>query len=116
MNMKKKINMKMEKLSYNSKILFIQKILDSFFNTINVSIKNKKCNGKDCYYIENFKSSNNIEENSIYIDKETGLLVKSESKEIINEDGSKSITPTYDYLYNFDIIENDIFVEPSSRE
>ena len=75
----------------------------TFLGCITSKIKSVDCNGKKCYYIKDFMSSTSLTfgDSETYIDKETGLLVKTKEAGIISE-----------REYEFDKIENSIFIEP----
>lgn len=70
---------------------------------ITSNIKSVNYNGKDCYIIKGFMSSTSLisEGAKIYIDKETGLLVKTTEAGIVSE-----------REYEFDKVEDNIFKEP----
>ena len=70
---------------------------------ISAKIKSVDYNGKECYIIKEFMSSTSLtfEGAEIYIDKETGLLVKSTEAGIVNE-----------REYEFNMVNDSIFTEP----
>lgn len=76
------------------------------------SIESEECNGKQCYKIDRafgFQSEN--EKTVIYIDKETGLIVRIFNGTKATEDGH-TINLITDYAYNFDSISDEIFKQP----
>lgn len=75
----------------------------TFLGSIFSSVKSTKYNGKDCYAISNFMSSNSLsyDKQTVYIDKDTGLFVKNEIDKIVTE-----------REYEFNNVEDSIFVEP----
>ena len=75
----------------------------TFLGSIFSSVKSTKYNGKDCYAISNFMSSNSLsyDKQTVYIDKDTGLSVKNEIDKIVTE-----------REYEFNNVEDSIFVEP----
>lgn len=75
----------------------------TFIGSIIAKIKTEKCNEKECYVITGFPSTTALtfEGTKIYIDKDTGLLVK------VVEDGTIS-----EREYEFNNVEDTIFVEP----
>ena len=85
---------------------------DSTWHTILSSIVafvgSEKVNGKDCYVVNNFPSFVNLMfegTNKYYIEKETGLLIKSITNDIISE-----------REYDFNYIDDSVFVEPDISE
>ena len=75
----------------------------TFLGCMSSKIKSADCKGKKCYVIKDFMSSTSLtfEGSETYIDKETGLMVRT------IEDGV-----TYDREYEFDKVEDSVFVEP----
>ena len=74
---------------------------------ISAKIKSVNYNGKECYIVKEFMSSTSLtsEGAEIYIDKETGLFVKSTEAGIVNE-----------REYEFNMVEDSIFTEPDISE
>ncbi len=70
---------------------------------INAKIKSVDYNGKECYIVKEFMSSISLtsEGAETYIDKETGLFVKSTEADIVNERS-----------YEFNMVDDSIFTEP----
>lgn len=67
-------------------------------------IKSTKYNGKDCYSITNYMSPlfmNGTEKNEVYVDKETGIAIKSIMDNQITEKE-----------YNFNTVDEAVFTEP----
>lgn len=75
----------------------------TFWGSIFTRISSKKYNGKECYVIKGFTSPNSLtfKDAEIYIEKDTGLLVKSIEGNRITE-----------REYKFDNVEDTIFFEP----
>ena len=75
----------------------------TFLGSITARIKSTNLNGKECYIVKGFLSSTSLtsEGAEIYIDKETGLFLKTTEVEIITERD-----------YEFDKVEDSIFTEP----
>ena len=75
----------------------------TFLGCFTSRIKSTNYNGKDCYLIKGFMSSTSLtsEDAEIYIDKETGLFVKTNASGIDNE-----------REYEFDNVDDSIFEEP----
>ena len=76
-----------------------------FLMSLATSIRSEECNGKDCYVLS-------LGENSkTYIDKETGLTLKAIEGTVVDENGNESVQ-TMQYHYEFDNVDDNIFVEP----
>ncbi len=75
----------------------------TFLGSIFTKIKSTNYNGKECYIVKGFLSSNslNFENAETYIEKDTGLFVKNISEDITTE-----------REYEFDNVEDTIFTEP----
>ena len=75
----------------------------TFLGSIFASVKFTNYNGKECYIIKGFLSSNllNFESAEIYVEKDTGLFVKA-------IEGST----TTEREYEFDNVEDTVFSEP----
>lgn len=75
----------------------------TFLGCITTKIKSVDYNGKECYIIKGFMSLTSLtfEGAETYIDKETGLFVKTMEAGITSE-----------REYEFDKVENSIFIEP----
>lgn len=84
---------------------------------ISSRISSVKCNDKDCYKIENFKVAGvNFPEYGmcLYIDKETGLIVRSE--EGSRDSNGKMYTQVSDYKYEFNTVTDEDLKEPDISE
>ena len=86
-------------------------LLAALLGSITSSIKTVNCNEKDCYLITNFLTSNWLtsENEGTYIDKETGLMVRS----TMNGNSTDTVV---DYIHEFNTVSDDIFVEPDINE
>jgi len=91
---------------------------DFILNILRCKITTANMNGKECYKIDQFFVSNFLYENgegwSIYIDKKTGLPVRTFGGTITNENGTFTIVN--DYQYNFNTVTDEVFVEPDINE
>jgi len=87
-----------------------------FFTTpLFSSIKSDKCNDIDCYKITLY-SINSSHETILYIEKETGLMIRIiGAGTSIGVDGTRYDNIT-DYEYKFDIVTDDDFIEPDISE
>lgn len=79
----------------------------TFLSSITSSIKSVNCNEKACYLIKGFMSSSYLtsKETEVYIEKDTGLLIKSTEEGILTEKE-----------YKFDSVEDTVFSEPDIRQ
>lgn len=90
--------------------------LQLFVYSILSSVKDTTFNGEECYYISNFKSVNNNLEEGMYVNKSTGLPISSIAYEYKNPDGTRGRVPTSDYIYEFNEVKEEEFVEPNIDE
>lgn len=79
----------------------------TFLSCINSKIKLIDYNGKECYVIKDFMSPNFLtnEDTEIYINKETGLFVRTIEPETVSE-----------REYEFNNVDDSVFVEPNLSE
>ena len=80
------------------------------------TISSEKCNGKDCYRIVLYSFGDN-DGTIYYIEKETGLLLRSigVSSMYAKVDGEKYDMIT-DYQYEFNVVTEEDFIEPDIME
>lgn len=93
-----------------------ESIKEFIINLFRSHISTVKCNDKKCYKIDNFKSPDVLYPEQgicVYIDKETGLLVRVEQGEQI---GSNIFTTVKDYTYEFNKVTDDDLKEPDINE
>lgn len=77
----------------------------TFVGSIMMKIEKTEYNGKECYLITDIPESiflNSTEKNEIYIEKDTGLYVKS-----------SNATSTGEREYEFDNVSDEVFEEPN---
>ena len=80
----------------------------TFISSMFAFIRSEKVNGKDCYVVNNFPPYVNlasIGKNEYYIDKDTGLMIKSVTNDIVS-----------DREYEFNNVDDSIFIEPDISE
>ena len=76
------------------------------------SITSEKCNGKDCYRIVLY-TFNNSDGSIYYIEKETGLLLRSIGVSTMYADvDDEQYDMITDYQYEFDVVTDEDFIEP----
>ena len=74
----------------------------TFLGSIFARIKSINLNGKECYRIKGFLSSTSLtDEGGVYIEKDTGLFIKTVEERATTE-----------REYKFDSVEDTIFTEP----
>lgn len=101
--------MEMSKSSSN----YHQTIWNLLKNSMLSSVRTVKCNGKDCYYFSNLENDTMAvsEVNSgIYIDKETGLPIRTVGGTITSNKGTTD--PIIEFDYKFDNITDKDIKEP----
>lgn len=74
------------------------------------SIKSEECNGKDCYRIAI------LDGGIYYIDKATGLVVRTIGEGMVSTDSGKMVDTITDFQYEFDVVTEEHFVEPDISE
>lgn len=88
----------------------------TLFASVPASVSNKEFNGKECYYITNFSTPFNDSRDGIYVDKETGLIIRGITTTQTMTGGDKFILPTIDYVYEFNTVTEEDFIEPDISE
>lgn len=85
---------------------------ENLFQTITACIpariEKAKYNGKTCYVVDNFMSQtmlHGVDADKVYIDKETGLCIKTNLNGIIT-----------DRKYEFDNVDDSVFIEPDIKQ
>ena len=87
-----------------------------FLASIHSSIKTTTYDGKKCYYISSNPKKYYFFENNIHIDKDTGLVINAGACETIYIDGHIDRAPATDYIYEFNTVTEDDFIEPDISE
>ena len=87
-----------------------------FTKSITTSIKNTIFKGKECYFITNFDGPNANPQESIYINKETGMpsCIILENGEMEAEETMDS--PIIEFKYEFNNVTEDNFNEPNIKD
>lgn len=110
------LNQKIEIFVNPQNVTKTENYLQLIVYSILSSIKNTTFNGQECYYISNFKSVNNNLEEGMYINKSTGLPISSIAYEYKNPDGTRGRIPTSDYIYEFNVVKEEEFVESNMSD
>lgn len=89
-------------------------IWELLLNVLGARITTAKVNGKECYKIDDFYGSDMLHlvegRRNIYIEKDTGLLIRTFGGSVTNDKGTFTIVN--DYLYEFGTVTDDNFIEP----
>ena len=93
-------------------------ILELLIASITTNIKSVECNGKECYLLSGFISSSLLTGGNdiVYIEKETGLVIRSSLGNIKNEVTGRNTDQIRDVNYEFGTVMDDIFEEPDINE
>ncbi len=84
--------------------------------SIHSSIKTTTYEGKECYYISSNPKKCYFFENNMHIDKDTGLVINAGACEVLYVDGHLDRAPATDYIYEFNTVTEDDFIEPDINE
>lgn len=76
------------------------------------TVKKTTFDGKECYYVLNYDRGNSVLSNGVYVDKETGLVINEITYKYENE----KTYPATSYIYEFDTVNVNDFIEPDSIE
>ena len=87
-------------------------IFSLFVTSMFTNIKNVQCNGVNCYFLNGYWSSLSPYQ-GVYINKETGLIVRSGNGKLTNTDTGREINQIVDVYYDFGTVKEDIFIEPN---
>ncbi len=82
-------------------------IITFIIRGITTNIKSVKCNGKECYLV-----NENLLGEVTYIDKETGLIIRNNTGTYTNQDTGNITSGLQDIRYEFGTVTDEIFVEP----
>lgn len=96
--------------------LYTENIFKLFLYSVPTSIKKTTFYGKECYYISNFSGPLSPMDVGTYIDKESGLMVGTMASEYEDVDGTIGRNPTSEYVYEFNVVTENDFIEPDINE
>ncbi len=74
---------------------------------ISVKISSERCNGKDCYVIDNYKGVR------VWIEKETGLMVRAMNG-ISHNNNNQEFNTVTDYTYSFGTVTDSDVSDPEN--
>lgn len=97
-------------------VVYVDNWLKLFMYSMVASVKNTTFAGKECYYISNFQNANSISSEAMYINKETGLPISTIAYEYKNPDGTRGRFPSADYVYEFNVVTEEDFIEPDIKD
>ena len=116
-------NKKVAKVNQNIKIasslnnaFYTDNIWQFLLYSIPASIKSKNINNNEYYYIANFNSPYVESNDGIYVDKQTGLVYKAISTTETMLNGDTHTMPTKEYVYEFNVVEENDFIEPDIEQ
>lgn len=90
-------------------------IIETIKLALTSKITTEYCNGKLCYRIQiSYEPYQNSEDLILYIEKETGLLIRMHNGTRIYED--EKISGIYDYTYKFNTVTDEDVKEPNIEE
>lgn len=95
---------------------YVENKFQLFLFAIPTSIKRTTFDGKECYYIINYKEPFSMNETGMYLDKETGLPISYAGYETEFIDSGVGRIPAAEYKYEFNTVTEDNFVEPDLSE
>lgn len=82
-----------------------------FLAAITSSVTSRNYNGKDCYFITNYKTLSMGYSEEVYIDKETGLVAGRIQNKVDELEGF-----AIEYVYEFNTVTENDFIEPDREE
>lgn len=91
--------------------LYEENFVKVFIQAVNTSIKTEKCNGTDCYYFSNLDSYSK----GVYIDKETGLPIRTFEGTLETENGEIT-NIVVDYKYKFGTVTDEDLKVPNEED
>lgn len=95
---------------------YVENKFQLFLFAIPTSIKRTTFDGKECYYIINYKEPFSINETGMYLDKETGLPISYAGYETEFTGSGLGRMPAAEYKYEFNTVTENNFVEPDLSE
>lgn len=95
---------------------YVENKFQLFLYAIPTSIKRTTFDGKECYYIINYKEPFSINEAGMYLDKETGLPISYVGYETEFTGSGLGRIPAAEYKYEFNTVTEEDFVEPDLSE
>lgn len=96
--------------------VYTKDMLHLLYIAVTTKLTETTYNGKECYFIANFRSINTSAAEEMYIDKETGLALSIVSKDEEMSDGKIVRNPISEYVYEFDCVTEEEFIEPDISE
>ena len=94
----------------------VDNFMQKLFIAITSSIKTTTYYGEECYFISTINNMPNFIAQKMYVSKNTGLVIGADGREIEYEDGKVGRWPAVDYVYEFNTVTEDEFIEPELSE
>lgn len=92
----------------------IENTKDLIMTAITSSISKTTFNGNECYYVSGTPAI--LPNASMYVNKDTGLLISTMASEYENPDGERGRIAGTEYEYEFGTVTEDDFIEPDISE
>lgn len=91
--------------------------LEFIISSVTSNIRSVECNGKECYFIDGYMTSSYLMgiNTGKYFDKVTGLLIRNSEIQSTNLSGYTTDN-IVDYVYEFNTVNEDVFIEPDLSE
>ena len=114
----KKAELDLERLIYvdPQNTLYTENLGELLKYSLFASVKETTFYGKKCYFITNFNGLYSYEPEGMYIDADTGLIISTVAYEIDDAYGNQVRWPSADYIYEFNTVTEDDFIEPDISE
>ena len=100
---------------YITNSIKIENPIDFILNSIFLNITSENCNGKDCYRVT-MQPFNSNGEAIYFIEKETGLTIRSLGESASLKNNGERYDHISDYEYEFDVVADEDFIEPDISE
>lgn len=117
-NGKKTVNLnpKSTAITDECNLLYTDNLLQLFVYSVLTSVQKKELLGKECYYINDFYGVYSPTTDGLYIDKETGLCIRTTAYMSTDSEGSKTLWPARDTEHEFGTVTEEDLVEPDISE
>lgn len=111
-----KVNQSIGIASSINNAFYTDNIWQLLLYSIPASIKNKNISNDEYYYIANYNNPHVESNDGIYVNKQTGLIYKAISSTETMSSGDIHTMPTKEYIYEFNVVEENDFIEPNIDE
>lgn len=113
-NGKKTVNLNPKLTTKTDEIspLYTENLLQLLVYSVLTSVQKKEIQGKECYYINDFYGVYSLTTDGLYIDKETGLCIRTTEYISTDSEGGKITWPARDTEYDFGTVTEEDLLEP----